>query len=463
MKRSPRESLAALRSNLDSTLFAPPEPRSSRLGRAETAVLLVAFFALTVVLLLLRAGPEEALNSLWAEDGPILLQEAHAASMLSALFDPYAGYLVFVPRVVGEVGGAFPLLDAPAAMAITSGLVTGLSGIAVWLGSGGLIRDPLLRGTLVALTVLSPVANLESVASGAYVPWYMLFACFWILLWRPRSWWGTAFAAAFLVATGMSTPGVWFFLPLACLRALAARDARDWTIVAAFLAGGLIQLPVIAFNEEPQVDPVWSAKIWDALLQRVFDGAALGEKIGGQLWRWFGWPFLLLLTAGILAGFGYLFAKGPAAVRWVVGFAVPTAIVMFVVSAYQRAVGAPMAWPDDISFGAGGRYAIVPALLLVSAALVGIDRLAPRRLAGSTSWPAVLAAAVLLAGLVAAFDVREPAGRGEPPWDEAVAAAAVACREQGLEENSVPISPPPFGIVLPCAELEGAAGSPSAR
>jgi hypothetical protein len=447
-------SVLALRRHLDRVLFVEGPASPTRLGRLEIGILVVAFFALSVVLLLLRAGPEEALNSLWAEDGPILLQEAHASPFLDAVFDPYASYLVFVPRLIGEVWAAFPLLDAPAAMAIAAALVTALSGLAVWLGSGGLLRDPVLRATLVALTVLSPVASLESVATGAYVPWYMLFACFWLLLWRPRSWWGVGFAAAFLLATGLSTPGVWFFLPLAALRALAARDARDWAIVAAFGAGALVQLPVLALNDEPQVEPLWSPMVWDAFLQRVLDGAAFGEKIGGQLWRSFGWPFLIALTAAFLAAFALAMAKGSAAVRWVAGIAVPTALVMFLASAYQRALGDALAWPQDFSFGDGGRYAIVPALLLLSAAMVAIDRLPLRRLRGGTTWAALAVVAVLFAGLVAAFDVRNPAGRGEPPWDEALTAAAATCRAENLPETTIPISPPPFGLVLSCAEIE---------
>lgn len=65
------------------------------------------------------------------------------------------------------------------------------------------------------------MAGVESIDSAAYVLWYMLFASFWILLWRPASWGGTIFASVFILIIELSTPGVWFFLPVVVARVIA--------------------------------------------------------------------------------------------------------------------------------------------------------------------------------------------------------------------------------------------------
>ena len=447
------ERLRRLRGHLDQTLFPGPEPALGSLKRWESALAISALLILAVILQALRIGPSAAFNSLWAEDGQVFLSGAMTSGFLHNLFANYAGYLVFVPRLIGEVGNAVPLKDAPAAITIASGLVVGLCGLAVWFGSSAHIRNPYLRGILVALTVLSPVASLESIASGAYVLWYMLFASFWLLLWRPATTWGAALGGVLLLATGMSTPGVWFFAPLAGLRLLAMRDRRDGLIVGGYALGAAIQLPVVALNTEPQVTPEWTREIWTAYIQRVIDGAALGDRIGGVGWAELGWPFLiallLLAVLGLVAGL----RRADTGARYLAAIAIPTSLAMFVVSVYQRAVGLQMFWPADTHFGNGGRYAIVPALLLVSVAFVLIDR-ASRR-AGSTRLPAVgiATACLVLIGLAGSFYARIPEGRGEPHWSDAVDAAATSCRSEGLTEVTIPTSPPGFGIVVACDQL----------
>jgi len=464
MQGRPANAIRELRARLERSLLPPAPQQASRLGRGEGAVLLLALLALAVVLQLLRVGPEEALDSLWAEDGQILLQGALSGGFLHSAFDTYAGYLVFVPRLIGEVGAAVPLRDAPAAMAIASAVVVALSGLAVWFASAALIRNPYLRGTLVALTILSPVANLESVAAGAYVPWYMLFASFWLLLWRPATTLGAGLGGLFLLATGLSTPGLWFFAPVAALRVVVARDRRDLLILGSFTVGAAAQVPVIALNDEPQIEPIWTSDIWTAYIQRVVDGAAFGERLGGEAWERLGWPFLIVLLAGAAVALAVALRRSSPSARWLAAIAIPTSLAMFVFSAYQRAVGSQMIWPEGMHFGNGGRYAIVPALLLVSVALVAIDRM-PRREEGTTRmrWVAAAAAALLLGGMAISFDVGNPEGRGEPPWGEALRAGAASCAAEGLSEARIPTSPPGFGVVVPCESLPSVSAAPAAR
>lgn len=443
--------LQTLRARLGEALF-PPDSVGGKGGNGETAVVLLALAVLGIVLQLLRPGWSASLGSLWAEDGPIFLQGALSQGFTDAIFTPYAGYLVLVPRLIGEGAVLMPLSDAAVAVSILSAAVVTLSGIAVWFGARSHIRDPWLRGTLACLTVLVPVAGLESVDSAAYVPWYMLFATFWLLLWRPRSTLGAVLAGLFIIATGLSSPGVWFFAPLAALRALAIHSWRDAAIVAAFAIGALGQVPVLALNQEQAVTPSWTSDIWMAYAQRVVDGALLGEYLGGEAWVQFGRPFLLLLMLAAVAAVFVLAWNSTTSGRWVAAIAVPTSLLLFVISAYQRAVGSEIMWPLSVYHGAAGRYAIVPALLLVSAGLALLDGWrrnpnAARRLPPGAS---LAVAALLWVGIVTSLDVEETEIRGTPQWDAALQTAASECSSEDVTDVAVPTSPPGFGITLPC-------------
>jgi len=453
-----------LRRSLQEWLFpAPPRGRST-LGGGEYALVLVALLVLAVVLQILRVGPSSALDALWAEDGQVFLQGALSGGFWDTVFSTYAGYLVLVPRLIGEAGAAVPLRDAPAAVAICSAIVVALSGLAVWHASAAHIRNPYLRGTLVGLTVLVPVGNLESVASGAYVPWYMLFATFWLLLWRPPSTRAASLGGLFVLLTGLSTPGVWFFAPVAALRAVAARGRRDLILLGSWAAGAFVQVPVILFNEEETVAPLWSSDIWTVYIQRVLDGGSFGERAAGAAWQVLGWPFLIALIAALAVGLAIGLRRSNPTGRYLAAIAIPTSLGMFVFSIYQRAVGPQMIWPDGDSFGDGGRYVIVPALLLVSVALVLVDQSPGRRIAsGRLPWVAAAATVVLLGGLATSFYVGNPEGRGQPPWGTALEDAGAACNAEHSPEGRIATSPPGWVVVVPCDQLPSGSAPSAAR
>lgn len=446
-----------LRQALNRSLFKETPADAVRFHGWEGALAAIAFLALLMALHLLRAGPTDALNSLWAEDGAIFLQGAMTLGSFDALTSTYAGYVVVVPRLIAETAMLAPLGDAPVVVNLASLLVVGLSGLAVWAGSAGHIHSPFLRGLLAALTVLSPVASLEAVVSASYVSWYMLFASFWLLLWRPATTWGAVAAGLFVLATALSTPGIVFLIPLGLLRAIAVRDRHDAVIAGAFTIGLAIQLPVTALSDESAVDPGWSSAIGTAYLQRVVDGGVLGEHLGGIAWGRWGWPFLIALVAA--AALSFLLALRAAGTgRLLALIAVVTSIGMFAVSAYQRAAGEALRWPADVHFGFGGRYAIVPALLLVSAILVLLDPREGSARPGVRRWAVAGVTAVLLAGLVTSFDVSDPEVRTMAPWNQSLDEAASACGE-GIGAAPIFIAPPGTAMYVTCERLESRYGA----
>jgi hypothetical protein len=447
--------ITSVRRRLDESLFQDPPPPDPAAQGAPRWLLIGALFALAILAQMLRIGWSISLHSLWAEDGPIYFSGAVHNSFGGSLFDTYATYLVFVPRAIGEVAGLFPLQDAPAVISILSGAIVALSGWIVWEATAGLIESPWLRGALVLLTVLAPVGGLESTDSGAYVPWYMLFASFWILLWRPRTAPAAAGAGIFALLTGLSTPGLWFFIPLALLRTLAIRDRRDGLLLAGYWAGAIAQVPILLFNKEEAVTALWSHDIWTDYLQRVVDGAFLGLKLGGKGWQHLGWPLLIMLLVVLIGALAYGVTRTNLAARLLALLAIPISLIMFVVSVYQRAVGSEMVWPAHVWTESAGRYAIVPALLLFSVAAVMIDRRSRRR-EGETRprWLAYGLAALAVVVVAFSFHVEDPEVRGAPPWQASLEHSAEVCAsEPEATETGVATSPPGWSLNIPCDEL----------
>jgi len=456
-----RERAETARRLLDRHLFPESPPAPEGLARWEKAAVISALFALAIVLQLLRLGWTGSLNSLWAEDGPIFVQSAVTQSFGHAVGSEYSGYLVIVPRLIAEVASVFPLREAAASVAVLSAAMVAASGLAVWYAAAGHVADPYLRGALVAATVLTPVGALESIDSASYVSWYMLFAVFWILLWRPRSLGGAVLGGLFAAAAVLSNPGAWFFLPLALLRAAAIRDRRDATIVGAYFGASAVQLAAMAASSYEGVQPLWTSDIWTVLLQRVVDGAAFGLRLGGTAWTHLGWAFLILLTAAMVAGFALGLLRAGGRARAFALVALPTAIGMFVLSVYQRAVGPPMLWPAEVWGGQGGRYAIVPVLLVISTAVLVIESLRQDR--GARPWLPLALVALVLLSVGSSFGAADRAVRGTPTWDAALDAAAVSCAAEPGGEVQIPTSPPGFEMRLPCNEIPDASSATSQR
>ncbi len=447
--------ISSLRRRLDETLFQDPPPPDPAAQGAPRWLAIGALLVLAVLLQMLRIGWSISLHSLWAEDGPIYFSGAVHSGVGGSLFDTYATYLVFMPRLVGEIGGLVPLQDAAAAISISSGIVVALSGWIVWEATAGLIESPWLRGALAILTVLAPVGGLESIASGAYVPWFMLFATFWILLWRPRTTLTAGGAGLFALLTGLSSPGVWFFIPVAILRTIAVRDRRDGLVLAGYWAGAIVQIPVLAFNKEEAVTPLWSHDIVTTYLQRVVDGAFLGLKIGGKVWQNGGWAALIVIIAVLIIALAYGVTRTNFTARLLALLAIPISAIMFIVSVYQRALGEQMAWPAHVWNEGGGRYAIVPALLLFSVAAVMVDRRSRRREGEPRPrWPAWGLAALAVIVVAFSFHVEDPEVRGAPPWQASLDHSAEVCETEPPEaETGVVTSPPGWGLNIPCDQL----------
>jgi hypothetical protein len=128
---------------------------------------------------------------------------------------------------------------------VAGALAASCTAVFVFHASSGHIRRPELRLMLAASVLLLPTALLSIASSGVDSPWYLLFAAFWALLWRPRSRAGMAAAALFCFAAASSNVLAALYLPLAAARVIALPRAREQAATLGWLAGGLVQLPAV--------------------------------------------------------------------------------------------------------------------------------------------------------------------------------------------------------------------------
>jgi hypothetical protein len=61
--------------------------------------------------------------------------------------------------------------------------------------------------------------------------------------------------------------------------------------------------------------------------------------------------------------------------------------------------------------------------------------------------------ALLLLSTAVSLPERQLSVRGTPPWDAALDSAATACAKQRTSEIAIPVSPPGFGMQLPCSTI----------
>jgi hypothetical protein len=252
---------------------------------------------------LLRMRSSAPLDSLWAEDGFARLSGAIPHGFFDALLTPDAGYLQTPSRLVAEPVSVLPVRWFPPAMALSGALIVAGCVAIVWRCSAAYIQTPWLRLTLCALVVLTPAAGAEVFDNVTNSIWFIQFAAFWLLLWRPASFAEACGAAAILLLAALSTAGLILLFPVWLLRALALRDRRDAVIVAAPAVGALAQVqPLLTQTHTLFNTPNWSFSLFPAYVQWVLGGGVLGNGVAGDAWRALGVPFEILLSAVLVVG-----------------------------------------------------------------------------------------------------------------------------------------------------------------
>lgn len=207
----------------------------------KTRLILIAVVVVGTVITLLRV-PFSHLDTVWAEDGQIFMQEHINESAWSVIFKGYAGYQHLIPRIVTAIIVTVLPIDAfGLAVFLVCALLTGGIAAAVFWLSRDMVPWMPARLGLAGITVLLPLSTPEVVGNLADFHTYCLWLMPWLVLYRPRTWgggigWGIV---AFLCA--MTEIQTLLFVPLLLLM-VRKQHKFAWPIGTGLLLGLLGQV-----------------------------------------------------------------------------------------------------------------------------------------------------------------------------------------------------------------------------
>lgn len=404
------------------SLQAPTIERAARFGLVPAAVLVgvvAAVISVGRLWLFDRSSPAEVL---WAEDGlfPLCVRKADFFTCLS---DPFAGYLLFLPRVLAGLIAALPWEYWAIAANVVASLLAGLTAAFAFLIVRRAGFGTLVAGVIGLLPVIAPISGLEAINSVGSSYMLLLFVATLLVVLPPRGGLGlhgrsyVIAGAGLLVVTALTIPSAVVLALLLVIMVLRGRWAwRVGAIWAVALIVGLIVQTVVATTADVprQISfGVETLRSWaDSVPVALFTywpGLSLGE-----------YSFFINFSLAPLPGTGWLIAG----VMFVVA-------VLFIVrdSGSRLAIGLLLLGglglgliPSAIGF-ANNRYFVVPMLLWGSAALLALDPVVRR----SHPWIVALVSALVLLIWWPAMPASWFRATPAPPWSAEVDRIEALC------------------------------------
>jgi hypothetical protein len=298
---------------------------------------------------------------------------------------------------------------------------------------------------LAAAVLLLPVPGSELLANATNLHFYLLYACFWALLWQSETPFGLGSRAVVVVATALSDPLSALFLPLAIVAPLARRSVRALVVSGLFCAALVVQLAVIAGGTRPERN--WGFRFGalpEIFALRVGGGLLVGDRFLGDAWDGYGRGFAygaLLLVAVVIA---LLLRRSDRRTIAFALIALAYAGLFFCVQLIGRGTGGMDPELHGFRLNAA-RYILVPFLLVTTVIVV----LAARR---PRAWIRGAALVWLAALLAVNYSVTSDRSRG-PRWDRELARARRVCATTDKRTTRVLVAPSPPHVwfaTIPC-------------
>lgn len=416
-------------------------------GTIATTALVAGLVAAATVLQLARTAAVSGWDTVWAEDGVVFLVDALEMPLLRALIDPYGGYLHAPSRLLAEGAAAIPLEHAALLLALGSALVVSLVAAFVYFASATAIRSVPLRLTLSALVVLLPAAGSELLTNVTNLHFFLMFGCFWALVWQSEATGALATRSLVVAATALADPLAAIYLPLAVWIAGRRASSRG-LVVPIVLAGALLVqgAATLAAGDRPDRLTRFDASDLPLLFAlRVAGSLLVGDRFLDELWfelgRLFAYLSLILVAFVLALGAARLDRRR----RRFVATCCVYALGLFTVYLVGRGSAGMRPGTDPATWHlAGARYTLVPILLLVSALLVEVDSATGARARRALEGAAVAIAVALMA---ANFSLSSERSLG-PHWRPELAEARARCNDGGSDPVEILVAPAPFGFHL---------------
>lgn len=366
------------------------------------------------------SNPDALTQVIWAEDGLFPLCVAKAG-FLTCLVDPFAGYLLFLPRVAAGLVAALPLGEWALATNLLAALLAGItSGIAmIVLRRFGLTW--FVSIAIALLPVLIPPLGMEAINALGSSYMLVLFLSTIVLAFPGppprREWLRTALVAVLLAVATLTIPTAGALL----LAIVVQAWRRAVPLVAAAIWGAVVALGLAAqwwvashaaipraMAPSHETFDKWVDSLPETILS-LWPGMKLAP------YDYFGvFPIVplpitgALIAIALLGGGAFLVLRGS-----------PRSVALGLLLLTGVAMGAVPA----IIGGINNRYFIVPVLLWASAGLVALDPWVRR----TRIWVVALMAALVLAIWWPSFPASWFRASPAPPWSEEVSRVLDAC------------------------------------
>lgn len=366
-----------------------------------------------------RSAPNEVL---WAEDGLFTLC-IHKADFWTCLTDPFAGYLLFLPRVLVWPVSVFPWEYWAITANIVAALLAGVVAALAYLIARRFGLHNFVSIAIALLPVITPMVGLEAINAIGSSYMLLLFLSALLIAMPPESG-GLGETPMFrflgfllLLITSLTIPSA---IVLALLLVLAL-VRRYWTPMTALLwlvslGIGLAGQLLVVFNAQARRPLSLSIETLHAWAEAVpvslltfWPGLSLGEyqffsnfqlaPLGITGWMFVG-AMLVLGCWWIIRGSGRTITVG-LLVLGGLGFGL-----------IPSAIGDP-----------NNRYFVVPLLLWATAVLVGLDR----RIAAVPRWLVGLITILVLVVWSPAWPASAYRATPAPPWSDEVSRIEARC------------------------------------
>ena len=413
--------------------------------RGITALVIVGVVAACVSLGRLWLANHSALTEVvWAEDGvfPLCVEKA---GFLTCVTDPFAGYLLVLPRLLAGLVALFPVAQWALVTNLLAALIAGLVAAGAFavmrrFGSGRIVS------LLVALLpVIAPIVGLEALNALGSTYMLLLYLATLVVAFpspsRYTGWTATVLVGLLLLLTALTIPLAGIILLIIVVQALRRVIARRAALIwMGSIVIGLIAQAVTASGADKPRDIVVGADTLKSWVSAVPDS-------------------ILTFWPGMHIGDFTLFEIFPITAVGITGSLVIAAIAVVGVIAWirggDRRVGIAALLLSGLAYGfvpsvigwANNRYFVVPCLLWAAALLVALDPWIRRTRAWVLGLIAVIIVVIWWPLIPASWFRATPA----PSWSSEVSRVEASCKtDPGKSERIIfsPFWPPNWGDAL---------------
>lgn len=417
----------------------------------------VALFAAAVLLPLLKQTGVHTWDTIWAEDGPIYVDDVTKDGGFAVLFRGYAGYLQLSSRVLALPTAIVPARSLALYLVGSAALVSALLALFVYYAAGSWVASRPVRIALASLVVLQPALGYENIGSITNTIWTFAAVLPWALVSTAERKTDVALRGGVaFVAVGSTALGL-FFLPLGLIAALYRRTLAAWTVFGIYAAGCALQLGVMTHTKDQPRPPIVNSprELGNLIGLKVYGMFLVGAKGVASLWIDHGRLFAIGAVVVVLV---LLLVCLPGVDRAHQGLAilfVGCAMLLYAAPLWARGTAnanlVAGVWTQD-----GSRYSVIPTVLLGSAFAVLVAPVGRGYARAVARWARPIFIAQIAVVALLNFSIENPRSEG-PVWTESVAATA-AEKCVGVPPDTlvgVPITPLAWGVQLPCSKVRG--------